>query len=63
MPHFYVSMDIEIDALLKLRERAERQVARRTDRRAFHLSVNDFVIKAAAADAAPRAGGERELDR
>jgi pyruvate dehydrogenase E2 component (dihydrolipoamide acetyltransferase) len=47
VPHFYVSMDIELDALLKLRAdlnaRSEKEGAG-----AFKLSVNDMLIKAAA---------------
>lgn len=47
VPHFYVSMDIEIDALLKLR--AQLNAASPKDGPgAFKLSVNDLVIKAAA---------------
>lgn len=47
VPHFYVSMDIELDALLKLR--AELNAKSPADGpSAFRLSVNDFVIKAAA---------------
>ncbi len=47
IPHFYVSMDIEIDALLKLR--AELNAKSPKDGPAsFKLSVNDLVIKATA---------------
>ena len=47
VPHFYVSMDIELDALLKLR--GELNAASPKDGPgAFKLSVNDLVIKAAA---------------
>jgi pyruvate dehydrogenase E2 component (dihydrolipoamide acetyltransferase) len=47
VPHFYVTMDIEIDALLKLR--GELNAASPKDGPgAFKLSVNDLVIKAAA---------------
>ena len=47
VPHFYVSMDIEIDALLKLR--ADLNAAAPKDGPgAFKLSVNDLIIKAAA---------------
>ena len=43
VPHFYLSMDCELDTLLKLRkELNERPGAD------YKLSVNDFVIKAAA---------------
>ena len=47
IPHFYVSMDIEIDALLKLRAELNARSAK-DGPAAFKLSVNDFVIKAAA---------------
>ncbi len=47
VPHFYVSMDIELDALLKLRaDLNARSPAEGPG--VFRLSVNDFVIKAAA---------------
>jgi pyruvate dehydrogenase E2 component (dihydrolipoamide acetyltransferase) len=46
VPHFYVSMDIEIDALLKLR--AELNARSKDGPGAFKLSVNDMLIKAAA---------------
>lgn len=41
IPHFYVSMDCQIDALLKARE----QINARADGD-YKLSVNDFIIKA-----------------
>jgi pyruvate dehydrogenase E2 component (dihydrolipoamide acetyltransferase) len=47
IPHFYVSMDIEIDALLKLREELNAR-SPKEGQGAFRLSVNDLVIKAAA---------------
>ena len=43
IPHFYLEVDCEIDALLDLRETLNAQ----SDGR-YKLSVNDFVIKAAA---------------
>jgi pyruvate dehydrogenase E2 component (dihydrolipoamide acetyltransferase) len=47
IPHFYVSMDVELDALLKLR--AELNAKSPADGpSAFKLSVNDLIIKAAA---------------
>ena len=48
IPHFYVSMDIEIDALLKLRADLNAR-SPKDGAGAFKLSVNDLVIKAAAA--------------
>ena len=47
IPHFYVSMDIEIDALLKLREELNAKSPKEGPG-AFRLSVNDLIIKAAA---------------
>jgi pyruvate dehydrogenase E2 component (dihydrolipoamide acetyltransferase) len=43
IPHFYLSVDIELDALLKLR--AELNARKGAD---YKLSVNDLIIKAAA---------------
>ena len=43
IPHFYVNMDVELDALLKLR----KQLNDSSDG-SFKISVNDLVIKAAA---------------
>ena len=47
IPHFYVSMDIEIDALLKLRADLNAK-SPKDGPGAFKLSVNDLVIKATA---------------
>ncbi len=47
IPHFYVSMDLEIDALLKLREELNAK-SPKDGPSAFRLSVNDLIIKAAA---------------
>ena len=47
IPHFYVSMDIEMDALLKLREELNAR-SPKDGPGAFRLSVNDLIIKAAA---------------
>jgi pyruvate dehydrogenase E2 component (dihydrolipoamide acetyltransferase) len=46
IPHFYLSMDVNLDRLLALRE--EANAAAPEDGSAFKLSVNDFVIKALA---------------
>lgn len=43
IPHFYLQVDCEIDALIELRERLNSQSSGR-----YKLSLNDFVIKAAA---------------
>ena len=47
VPHFYVSMDIELDALLKLRAELNLRSAK-DGPGAYKLSVNDLIIKAAA---------------
>ena len=47
VPHFYVSMDIELDALLKLRADLNGR-SPKDGVGAFKLSVNDLIIKAAA---------------
>ncbi|MCC7048382.1 MAG: pyruvate dehydrogenase complex dihydrolipoamide acetyltransferase [Alphaproteobacteria bacterium] len=51
-PHFYLSIDCQIDALLKLRAdlnaRAPKEGPDGAKGGAYKLSVNDFVIKAAA---------------
>ena len=44
VPHFYLAVDCEIDALLKLRKEINERAGD-----AYKLSVNDFVIKASAA--------------
>jgi pyruvate dehydrogenase E2 component (dihydrolipoamide acetyltransferase) len=48
IPHFYLTMDIELDALLKLREEANAGAPKKDGQPAYKLSVNDFVIKALA---------------
>ena len=48
IPHFYVSIDVELDALLKLRSDLNAR-APKEGAGAYKLSVNDLVIKAAAA--------------
>ncbi|KQT07475.1 branched-chain alpha-keto acid dehydrogenase subunit E2 [Methylobacterium sp. Leaf399] len=46
-PHFYLTVDCEIDALMSLREQLNKSAAVAKDGKpAFKLSVNDFVIKA-----------------
>jgi pyruvate dehydrogenase E2 component (dihydrolipoamide acetyltransferase) len=47
IPHFYVTMDFEIDALLKLRADLNAK-SPKEGAGAFKLSVNDLVIKAVA---------------
>jgi pyruvate dehydrogenase E2 component (dihydrolipoamide acetyltransferase) len=47
IPHFYVSVDVELDALLKLRLELNGK-SPKDGPGAFKLSVNDLLIKAAA---------------
>jgi pyruvate dehydrogenase E2 component (dihydrolipoamide acetyltransferase) len=50
VPHFYLTADIGIDALLKLREDANAAAPKGKDREpAFKLSLNDLIVKAWAA--------------
>ncbi|MCB1384444.1 MAG: pyruvate dehydrogenase complex dihydrolipoamide acetyltransferase [Nitratireductor sp.] len=48
IPHFYVSVDIELDALMKLRGELNAAAPSRDGKPAYKLSVNDMVIKALA---------------
>ncbi len=47
IPHFYVSMDVELDALMALRSQLNA-LSSDEGQDAFKLSVNDMLIKAAA---------------
>ncbi|MGD9479006.1 pyruvate dehydrogenase complex dihydrolipoamide acetyltransferase [Shinella sp. G-2] len=48
IPHFYVSVDVELDALLALRAQLNDSAPRKEDKPVYKLSVNDMVIKAMA---------------
>ena len=48
IPHFYVSVDCELDALMALRAQLNDAAPRKDDRAAYKLSVNDMIIKALA---------------
>jgi pyruvate dehydrogenase E2 component (dihydrolipoamide acetyltransferase) len=48
IPHFYLSVDCELDALLKLREEINTQAPKKDGKPLWKVSVNDFVIKALA---------------
>jgi len=49
IPHFYLSVDCELDTLLALREQINAAAPKGEDGKpAYKLSVNDFVIKALA---------------
>lgn len=48
IPHFYVTVDCELDALLALRAQLNDAAPRKDGAPAYKLSVNDMVIKAMA---------------
>ena len=48
IPHFYLTADVTMDALLKIREEANAGAPKKDGAEAYKLSVNDFVIKALA---------------
>jgi pyruvate dehydrogenase E2 component (dihydrolipoamide acetyltransferase) len=49
IPHFYVSIDCAVDALLALRGQLNTQAPKGTDGKPlFKLTINDFVVKALA---------------
>jgi pyruvate dehydrogenase E2 component (dihydrolipoamide acetyltransferase) len=49
IPHYYLTVDCEIDALLKAREEINGSAPKGSDGKPrFKLSVNDFIIKALA---------------
>jgi pyruvate dehydrogenase E2 component (dihydrolipoamide acetyltransferase) len=49
IPHFYLTVDVELDALLALREQINASAPKdKEGKPAFKLSVNDFIIKALA---------------
>ncbi|MCU0829943.1 MAG: pyruvate dehydrogenase complex dihydrolipoamide acetyltransferase [Rhizobiaceae bacterium] len=48
IPHFYVSVDCELDALLALRTQLNAAAPDKGGKPAYKLSVNDMVIKALA---------------
>ena len=48
IPHFYVSMDVEIDAMIKLLNELNAKSPKEGDN-AYLITINDLVIKASAA--------------
>jgi pyruvate dehydrogenase E2 component (dihydrolipoamide acetyltransferase) len=48
IPHFYLTVDVSLDALLKLREEVNAAAPEVDGKPAYKVSVNDFVIKALA---------------
>ncbi|GLK71364.1 pyruvate dehydrogenase complex dihydrolipoamide acetyltransferase [Ancylobacter dichloromethanicus] len=67
VPTFYLTVDCDVDALLKLREELNKAAPEKDGKAAYKLSVNDFVIKAYALafqqvpDANQVWGGDRYL--
>jgi pyruvate dehydrogenase E2 component (dihydrolipoamide acetyltransferase) len=48
VPHFYLTADVTMDALLRFREEANAGAPKAGEAASYKLSVNDFVIKAVA---------------
>ncbi|SIQ10649.1 pyruvate dehydrogenase E2 component (dihydrolipoamide acetyltransferase) [Rhizobium sp. RU20A] len=48
IPHFYVSLDVELDQLLALRAQINAAAPEKDGKPAYKVSVNDMVIKALA---------------
>ncbi|MBD8555671.1 pyruvate dehydrogenase complex dihydrolipoamide acetyltransferase [Rhizobium sp. CFBP 8762] len=48
IPHFYVTVDCELDALMALRAQLNSAAPQKDGKAAYKLSVNDLVIKALA---------------
>ena len=59
VPHIYLTVDIQLDALLKLRAELNAGL----ESRGIKLSVNDLLIKALAAGADRSARMQRQLRR
>jgi pyruvate dehydrogenase E2 component (dihydrolipoamide acetyltransferase) len=49
IPHFYVSMDIELDAMIAIQEQLNAKAPARDQPGAYFITINDFVIKGTAA--------------
>ncbi|MDP1731326.1 MAG: pyruvate dehydrogenase complex dihydrolipoamide acetyltransferase [Devosia sp.] len=49
IPHFYLSLDCRIDALLEAREQINNAAPMKDGKPVYKLSLNDFIIKAWAA--------------
>jgi len=48
IPHFYLSIDCELDALVALREQINKAAPAKDGKPAYKVSVNDFIVKALA---------------
>ncbi len=49
IPHFYVSMDIELDAMIAIQEQLNAKSPARDQPGSYFITINDVVIKATAA--------------
>src|ERR1019366_7456700 len=49
IPHFYISMDIEIDALIALQNQLNAKSPARDQPGSYFITINDLVIRAAGA--------------
>ena len=61
IPHFYLAIDCQLDALVAARARLNA-LAPQEGPRAFKLSLNDFIIKALAMALQTVPGRQRHLD-
>ena len=48
VPHFYLTVDLDVEALTGLRERINKELLADLGERATKVSLNDFVVKACA---------------
>ncbi len=48
IPHFYVSMDVELDALIELMDKLNAKSPPRDKPESYFITINDLVIKASA---------------
>ncbi|VDO78101.1 unnamed protein product [Heligmosomoides polygyrus] len=48
VPHYYLTSEINIDALLKVREKLNTLLAKGTAEGSTKISINDFIVKASA---------------
>jgi pyruvate dehydrogenase E2 component (dihydrolipoamide acetyltransferase) len=65
IPHFYLTADVGLDSLLRVRDEANKAAPKQGEEPAYRLSVNDFVIKglALALQRAPAANAVWAEDR
>ncbi len=48
IPHYYMSVDCNLDALMAVRERMNAAAPKKDGKPAYKLSINDFIVKASA---------------